>query len=287
MKKLILTILAVMMLLLSVLAEGETDDGCLNLDFTASYSEDKADMLGVRVKDGFHVSVIKGKLSPISSFGIPITFVLEDERVKDYDYAVFNLKCGYVDEKSVITVRYKASDGSVTEENIAIADNKFNLYCVKFPEREISGFDIFVNSIEPTQDMYAVDLDYIKLYKSAPVLITIDSTKAYVGNEAKNLDSPALIRDNFTLTPARFVAESVGAKVDWIGSERKVIITKDDITIELVIDNNVAKVNGKEVELDAPPCIINDFTYTPARFIAENLGCDVQWDAEHRIVFVY
>ena len=81
MKKLILTILVAMVLSLCVFAEGEADDGCLNLDFDASYSEDKADMLGVRVKDGFHVSVIKGKLSPISSFGIPLTFVFEDEKL--------------------------------------------------------------------------------------------------------------------------------------------------------------------------------------------------------------
>ena len=36
---------------------------------------------------------------------------------------------------------------------------------------------------------------------------------------------------------------------------------------------------------DTPP-VINDFTYTPARFVAENLGCDVEWEAEHKTVIV-
>ena len=285
MKKIIITCLATLMLALGVQAENEEKSKVY--DFTASYSEEKADMLGIGVKDGFHVSVIKGKLSPISSFGIPVSFTLYDEVVNDYDYAVFMLKCGYVDEKSVITMKYKGEDGSETTYTTPIADNKFNLYSVKLPETKLKGFEIFVNSVEPNMDMYAVDLDYIRLYKTKkPVLLTIDSTVAIVGERVKTLDSPAVIKDNFTLTPARFVAESVGADVQWIGQERKVVITKGDTVIELVIDNNVAKVNGKEVVLDVAPCIINDFTYTPARFVAENLGCDIEWEAEHKTVIV-
>ena len=288
MKRIIMTVLCMMLFATActVYAEENAEKSKV-YDFTAAYSEEETDMLGVGVKDGFHVSVIKGKLSPISSFGIPLTFTLYDEAVNDYDYAVFMLKCGYVDEKSVIEVKFIKEDGSDSKTINVIPDNQFNLYSIKLPDEKIKGFEIFVNSVEPTMDMYSVDLDYIRLYKSSkPVLLTIDSTSALVGSETKTLDSPALIKDGFTLTPARFVAENAGAKVEWIGAERKVVITKDETVIELVIDNTVAKVNGKEINLDVAPCIINDFTYTPARFIAENLGCSVEWEPTHRTVTV-
>lgn len=288
MKRIIMTMLCMMLFATAgtVYAEENAEKSKV-YDFTAAYSEEETDMLGVGVKDGFHVSVIKGKLSPISSFGIPLTFTLYDEAVNDYDYAVFMLKCGYVDEKSVIEVKFVKEDGSDSKTINVIPDNQFNLYSIKLPDEKIKGFEIFVNSVEPNMDMYAVDLDYIRLYKSeTPVLLTIDSVSAISGTERVTLDSPALIRDNFTLTPARFVAESVGADVKWIGEERKVIITKGDIVIELIIDNKVAKVNGKEIELDVAPCIINDFTYTPARFVAENLGCVVEWESEHKTVII-
>lgn len=288
MKRIIMTVLCMMLFATAgtVYAEENAEKSKV-YDFTAAYSEEETDMLGVGVKDGFHVSVIKGKLSPISSFGIPLTFTLYDEAVNDYDYAVFMLKCGYVDEKSVIEVKFIKEDGSDSKTINVIPDNQFNLYSIKLPDEKIKGFEIFVNSVEPNMDMYAVDLDYIRLYKSeTPILLTIDSVSAISGTERVTLDSPALIRDNFTLTPARFVAESVGADVKWIGEERKVVITKGDIVIELIIDNKVAKVNGKEIELDVAPCIINDFTYTPARFVAENLGCVVEWESEHKTVII-
>lgn len=288
MKRIIMTVLCMMLFATActVYAEENAEKSKV-YDFTAAYSEEETDMLGVGVKDGFHVSVIKGKLSPISSFGIPLTFTLYDEAVNDYDYAVFMLKCGYVDEKSVIEVKFIKEDGIDSKTINVIPDNQFNLYSIKLPDEKIKGIEIFVNSVEPNMDMYAVDLDYIRLYKSeTPVLLTIDSVSAISGTERVTLDSPALIRDNFTLTPARFVAESVGADVQWVAQERKVIITKGDTIIELIIDNKLAKVNGQEVELDASPCIINDFTYTPARFVAETLGCTVEWEPEHKTVII-
>jgi len=285
MKKIILALITLCLLSCFVYAENSSDTAVY--DFTAKFSEDAADMLGVKVKDGFNVSVINGSLSTVSSFGIPVTFTLEDGKAQGFGSAVFMLKCGYFDEKSVITVKCKNDKGEViATSDFKITNKNYTLYCAPLAENTHS-LEIFVNSVEPTMDMYSVDLDYIRLYKSSkPVLLTIDSTSALVGSETKTLDSPALIKDGFTLTPARFVAENAGAKVEWIGAERKVVITKDETVIELVIDNTVAKVNGKEINLDVAPCIINDFTYTPARFIAENLGCSVEWEPTHRTVTV-
>ncbi len=285
MKKLILTIITLCML--TLFAYADNSENCVVYDFTAVFSEDSADMLGITVKDGFNVSVINGKLSTVSTFGIPVTYVLKNEEIGSYDYAVFMLKCGYLDENSILTVKFTDSEDNVTTQDVAIPDTNFNIYCVKLPDTATVKFEIFVNSVQPDMDMYSVDLDYIRLYKSDnPVLLTIDSTKAYDGDELKTLESPALIKNDFTLTPARFVAESLGADVAWDGIERKVTITKGDTVIELVIDNPVARVNGQEVTLDVAPCIINDFTYTPARFVAENLGCDVEWDGANRTVLI-
>ena len=59
---------------------------------------------------------------------------------------------------------------------------------------------------------------------------------------------------------------------------RVVTITKDEIVIVITIDAEIAVVNGEEVKLDSPAFIENDRTYTPIRFISENLGAEVAWD---------
>ena len=114
------------------------------------------------------------------------------------------------------------------------------------------------------------------------IIMTISSTEAYVfGNKATNDVAPLIINGS-TMLPARFVAENLGATVGWDGGERKITLTKDKKTITLYVDKNTAYVNGVKYTLDCPPIILNDRTYTPVRFIAENLGATVGWFADAR-----
>ena len=48
----------------------------------------------------------------------------------------------------------------------------------------------------------------------------------------------------------------------------------------------MAYINGTEQILDSPAFIENDRTYTPVRFIAENLDANVLWNAENRSVTI-
>ena len=88
------------------------------------------------------------------------------------------------------------------------------------------------------------------------------------------------------MLPARFIAENLGAAVEWDAEGRRVLIKKADVTIEIYIDSDKALVNGEIVVLDSPAFIENDRTYTPVRFIAETLGATVDWDEETRQVII-
>lgn len=54
----------------------------------------------------------------------------------------------------------------------------------------------------------------------------------------------------------------------------------------LVIEEKTASVFGEIKENDVEPIIRNDRTMLPARFVAENLGAEVAWDGEARVVTV-
>ena len=45
----------------------------------------------------------------------------------------------------------------------------------------------------------------------------------------------------------------------------------------IYIGSDVAYVNGKEIKLDSAAFVENDRTYTPIRFISEELGASVDW----------
>ena len=118
------------------------------------------------------------------------------------------------------------------------------------------------------------------------ITLTIGKTEATVWNETKSNDVAPIIRSDRTMLPARFVTENLGATVEWIGEEQKVLITKDDLKIEIYIGSEKAYVNGEEVILDSPAFIENDRTYTPVRFIAETLGVTVDWDEAAQQVII-
>jgi hypothetical protein len=64
--------------------------------------------------------------------------------------------------------------------------------------------------------------------KSATVeiILFINSSAAYVNDEKVLLDSPAFVENGRTYTPVRFVAERLGATVDWLPETQQVLIVK-------------------------------------------------------------
>lgn len=118
------------------------------------------------------------------------------------------------------------------------------------------------------------------------IVMVIGSDSPTVNGETVKIDVPAQILDGRTMTPSRFVAEMLGADVDWDDETKTVTITKGEKVIKLVIDSNIALVDGEEVEIDVPATIIDGRTLTPSRFVAEMLGADVDWDDETKTVTI-
>jgi hypothetical protein len=96
--------------------------------------------------------------------------------------------------------------------------------------------------------------------------------------------APQIIQSR-TMVPIRFVAEALGARVEWVAEERMVTIDKDQTSIKLYIDKKDASKNGQDISLDVPATIVNSRTLVPIRFISENLGCKVDWDPkEYKVI---
>lgn len=110
------------------------------------------------------------------------------------------------------------------------------------------------------------------------IVLKIDSTQAIVCGKIKYNDVPPILVNSRTMLPARFVAENLGAEVEWNEAAECVIISNDDTVIEIYIDSDTAYVNGEAHYLDSPAFLYNSRTYTPVRFICESLGANVEWD---------
>jgi len=123
-------------------------------------------------------------------------------------------------------------------------------------------------------------------FPNVKMILEIGNRFATVNGNSVSSDVAPLIRDNRTFTPARFVAEWLGAEVFWNEEERLVTITQQDTEILLTIGSRTAYVNGTPYQMDTAAFIDGDRTYTPSRFIAEHLGADVSWNQKTQEVTI-
>ncbi len=111
-----------------------------------------------------------------------------------------------------------------------------------------------------------------------------------VDGESVVTDQSAVIVDSRTLVPVRVIAEKLGSKVDWDANTKTVTFTYGDTTAAFEINGKVLKVTkdgvSAELPIDVPATIINSRTMVPVRFLSENLGYKVDWDAQTKTVNV-
>lgn len=112
-----------------------------------------------------------------------------------------------------------------------------------------------------------------------------NGVKLYVNGEGT--DAEPFIKKGNTFVPFRAIAETLNAEVTWNPEERSITVTKDGVSIKLVVDSKTATVNGQTVSLDAPATITKGSTYVPVRFISEALRATVLWEEQSRTVVVY
>ena len=124
--------------------------------------------------------------------------------------------------------------------------------------------------------------------KGIIIKLTIGENSALVNEENMAIDSPPYIDSltGRTLVPLRFISEAFSADVQWDAVTRSVTVLLNGRELKLQIDNSEALVDGQVVSLDQPPVIQNNRTMVPIRFIAENLGADVDWDSTTKTITI-
>ena len=233
------------------------------LSFTNSYDYSKSSSSGssggstkytVTLEDTDNGSVESNRTK--ASKGTTVTITVDPEAGYEVDDIVVETKAG--------------KEVEVTDKG----DGKFTF---KMPAANVTVSVDFAKADVEDSDAKE-EVEYIQL--------TIDSVIAWVFDEYVANDVAPVIRNARTMLPARFVAEALGGVVTWNEEAQKVTIVNGEDTIEIFIGEPFATVNGNPVELDSPAFIENDRTYLPIRFIAENMGATVTWDADARTVTI-
>ena len=118
------------------------------------------------------------------------------------------------------------------------------------------------------------------------IILIVGKKEAEVNGDVVKMDVAPLIIKGSTMVPLRSLGEFIGAKVDYEPKEQKITFALYGKVIELIIGRTTAKVNGDAVKMTVPPTIVGGRTLVPLRFVSENLGAKVDYEAKSRTITI-
>ena len=209
------------------------------------------------------------EFSIFSSKNINLTFQIKTD--KDFTYQI---------SSDVQWIQIKNSTGFVSDKKVSFS---------------VIGWEMNPWQIHKSV-IYVTFPDYPELNKDFPVIVETIGNKMVVqiesGKAALNDGKPytfdplPIIKKGRTFAGFEFMDIFGGCKIDWDNSTKGMTISTRDKSISLQIGNPVATVNGKDIEIDYPPFIKNNNTYLPLRFVCENLGASVEYEAKTRTITI-
>ena len=117
---------------------------------------------------------------------------------------------------------------------------------------------------------------------SEATALCIGSPYAFVKGEKKTIDQSLdvmpTIMDNLTYLPVRFVAEALGASVEYNDADKIITITTGDNTATIDAKTSQFFKNGEAVETQGEVKFKDGRTLIPIRTLSEILGKEVFWD---------
>lgn len=101
-----------------------------------------------------------------------------------------------------------------------------------------------------------------------------------------NFGFPFVDENNRTQVPFRLTMETIGAKVSWNQDTFTATAIKDDIRVDVPINQQFIIRNGEKILNDTTSRVVNGRTYLPIRVVLEAFGSVVSWDQENFTVVV-
>lgn len=109
--------------------------------------------------------------------------------------------------------------------------------------------------------------------------------------DAQELTARGVVIDGRTLVPLRALGEALGATIKWDASKQEIqiekmlnqtdskgVITKNNMLLQMYVNEHRIFKNGEEEMLDVAPQIIDGSTMVPVKVATDFFGAKASWD---------
>lgn len=130
------------------------------------------------------------------------------------------------------------------------------------------------------------------LTRPISIELQIGSNHCCCNGEDISMDTAPVIIEGRVMLPLRSVIEALGGTIEWDESTQQSTIRLHGHTLQIWIGKHIALLDGQPIEIDPDnsqvmPCIVPPGRcILPLRFVAESLGCAVQWQGSTQKIII-
>lgn len=169
---------------------------------------------------------------------------------------------GYVIDK--ITVKDKNGN------EVALTKQEDGTYTFVMPKGGVDVDATFKKAEEAPID---------KPVETKVIKMQIGNKNVIVGENTIANDVAPILKNDRTMVPIRFITESLGGQVAWNEAAKEVTLTIGGKEIKMTIGKTLEKYG-------VAPVIIDERTFVPVRFVADELGATIAWDDATKTVTI-
>lgn len=126
------------------------------------------------------------------------------------------------------------------------------------------------------------------------VVFVIGAKEYFVDGQTPGtaMDAAPFLQNGRTFVPIRYLAYGLGVtgeNIGWNAAKKQVSLRKDATQAQLTVASKTLLVNGVSRLMDVSPTLNTKEgrTYLPARWVAEALGYQVEWDPQDSLVICW
>lgn len=140
---------------------------------------------------------------------------------------------------------------------------------------------------EPKYSPNAEGFYYMRNHKVYPMELSGGIKDYGVRIADYDLNVTPVVVSGVTMIAPRPLVEWLGGSMDWDASTGVITCSLNGNTVVVVIGNNIAYVNGVAETMPGAVTVYNNKTVVPLRFVAEKLGCRVEWISDGQYIQIY
>lgn len=188
---------------------------------------------------------------------------------------------------------YNLYRGTVSGGQSSTPITDFPIEISEYTDQNVSSDTTYyytVYAVYSDGTMVQIGSEIIMKPSNNQIILYIGNPNMFVNNVSKEIDpgkgTKPILLNGRTILPIRALVEELGGTINWDGATRKVTLTLGAKTIVLTIDSKTTLVNNIQATTDVAPQIINGRTMVPLRYIIDNFGYEVLWNATNKSVTI-